>query len=87
MVGVGSRNETESESGISHFVEHMVFKGGKRFPTARDVSEAIEGVGGVLNAATDRESDDLLDAGPHGQARTGRAGARRYASQPRARRS
>jgi predicted Zn-dependent peptidase len=38
MVGVGSRNETESESGISHFVEHMVFKGGKRFPTARDIS-------------------------------------------------
>ena len=56
MVGVGSRNETESESGISHFVEHMVFKGGKRFPTARDISEAIEGVGGVLNAATDREA-------------------------------
>ncbi len=56
MVGVGSRNETESESGISHFVEHMVFKGGRRYPTARDVSEAIEGVGGVLNAATDREA-------------------------------
>jgi predicted Zn-dependent peptidase len=56
MVAVGSRYETESESGISHFVEHMVFKGGKRYPTARDVSEAIEGVGGVLNAATDREA-------------------------------
>jgi predicted Zn-dependent peptidase len=56
MVGVGSRYETEAESGISHFVEHMVFKGGQRFPTARDVSEAIEGVGGVLNAATDREA-------------------------------
>ena len=56
MVGVGSRYESEAESGISHFVEHMVFKGGRRFPTARDVSEAIEGVGGVLNAATDREA-------------------------------
>jgi predicted Zn-dependent peptidase len=56
MIGVGSRHETESESGISHFVEHMVFKGGRRYPTARDVSEAIEGVGGVLNAATDREA-------------------------------
>jgi predicted Zn-dependent peptidase len=56
MVAVGSRHENESESGISHFVEHMVFKGGKRFPTARDISEAIEGVGGVLNAATDREA-------------------------------
>jgi predicted Zn-dependent peptidase len=56
MVGVGSRYESEADSGISHFVEHMVFKGGRRFPTARDVSEAIEGVGGVLNAATDREA-------------------------------
>ncbi len=56
MVGVGSRYERESNSGISHFVEHMVFKGGARYPTARDVSEAIEGVGGVLNAATDREA-------------------------------
>jgi predicted Zn-dependent peptidase len=56
MVAVGSRYESESESGISHFVEHMVFKGGKRYATARDISEAIEGVGGVLNAATDREA-------------------------------
>ena len=56
MVGVGSRHEHLSNSGISHFVEHMVFKGGVRYPTARDVSEAIEGVGGVLNAATDREA-------------------------------
>ena len=56
MVGVGSRYEHETSSGISHFVEHMVFKGGGRYPTARDVSEAIEGVGGVLNAATDREA-------------------------------
>lgn len=56
LVGVGSRFETNDEAGISHFVEHMVFKGGARYPTARDVSEAIEGVGGVLNAATDREA-------------------------------
>jgi len=56
MVAVGSRHEDAATSGISHFVEHMVFKGGARYPTARDVSEAIEGVGGVLNAATDREA-------------------------------
>ncbi len=55
MVGVGSRNESASNSGIAHFVEHMVFKGGRQYPTARDISIAIEGVGGVLNAATDRE--------------------------------
>ena len=56
LVGVGSRYESAAESGISHFVEHIVFKGGRRYPTARAISEAIEGVGGVLNAATDRES-------------------------------
>jgi predicted Zn-dependent peptidase len=56
MVAVGSRHENLANSGISHFVEHMVFKGGRRYPTARDVSIAIEGVGGVLNAATDREA-------------------------------
>jgi predicted Zn-dependent peptidase len=55
MVGVGSRNESASNSGIAHFVEHMVFKGGRQYPTARDISIAIESVGGVLNAATDRE--------------------------------
>ncbi|TMB92696.1 MAG: insulinase family protein [Chloroflexi bacterium] len=56
MVKVGSRYEDDARSGLSHFVEHMAFKGGGRYPTARDVSEAIEGVGGVLNAATDREA-------------------------------
>ncbi|MGA7989484.1 MAG: pitrilysin family protein [Candidatus Dormiibacterota bacterium] len=56
MVAVGSRHESASNSGISHFVEHMVFKGGRRYPTARDVSIAVESVGGVLNAATDREA-------------------------------
>lgn len=56
MVAVGSRYESADDSGISHFVEHMVFKGGRRYPTARAVSEAIERVGGVLNAATDREA-------------------------------
>jgi predicted Zn-dependent peptidase len=64
MVAVGSRHEDVSNSGISHFVEHMVFKGGGRYPTARDVSEAIEGVGGVLNAATDREATVFWTRGP-----------------------
>ena len=72
MVAVGSRYETEAESGISHFVEHMVFKGGSRFPTARDISEAIEGVGGVLNAATDREATVFWTRVPIGQARSWR---------------
>jgi predicted Zn-dependent peptidase len=54
-VGAGSRYETTEEAGISHFVEHMCFKGTRQRPTSKEISEAIEGVGGVLNAATDRE--------------------------------
>src|SRR5215212_9358771 len=54
-VGAGSRYETRTEAGISHFVEHLTFKGTTRRPTAQVISEAIDGVGGVLNAATDRE--------------------------------
>jgi predicted Zn-dependent peptidase len=54
-VGAGSRYETAPESGVSHFVEHMVFKGTEKRPNAQLISEAIDSVGGVLNAATDRE--------------------------------
>ena len=54
-VGAGSRYETQELAGISHFLEHLPFKGTKSWPTARHVSEAIEGVGGVINASTDRE--------------------------------
>ncbi|MCH8989518.1 MAG: insulinase family protein [Chloroflexi bacterium] len=54
-VGAGSRYESDKLAGVSHFIEHLPFKGTKNWPTARDVSEAIEGVGGVMNASTDRE--------------------------------
>jgi predicted Zn-dependent peptidase len=54
-IGTGSRHETLEESGISHFLEHILFKGSAKYPTAKEISEAIEGVGGVLNASTDRE--------------------------------
>src|ERR1700737_926939 len=53
MFGTGSRSETAEECGLAHFIEHMVFKGGERYPTARLVSE---GVGGTINASTDREA-------------------------------
>lgn len=53
--GVGARYEPDPISGASHFIEHMLFKGSERFPTAQTISEAIEGVGGVLDAATDKE--------------------------------
>lgn len=52
---VGSRFEPNPISGVSHFIEHMLFKGSKRYPTARLISEAIEGVGGVFNGSTGKE--------------------------------
>jgi len=55
FIGAGSRYETEPQTGISHFIEHMLFKGTLKRPTPRTISEAIEGVGGVLNAGTDKE--------------------------------
>src|ERR1700691_470961 len=55
LVRVGSRWESKRLAGGSHFLEHIVFKGPDNFPTSRDVSESIEGIGGVLNASTDKE--------------------------------
>jgi predicted Zn-dependent peptidase len=52
----GSRLETAAEAGVAHFMEHITFKGTAAYPTTRAISEAIEGVGGSFNAATDRES-------------------------------
>lgn len=54
-VGAGSRYETRPQAGMSHFVEHMLFKGSQRRPTAQLISEAVDGVGGLLNGGTDRE--------------------------------
>jgi predicted Zn-dependent peptidase len=55
FVRVGARNESEEQSGVSHFLEHMVFKGTESRPRPVLISEAIEGVGGSLDAATDHE--------------------------------
>lgn len=52
LVGVGSRYETPGINGISHFLEHMVFKGTAKYPTTEDVN-VIERVGGLQNAYTD----------------------------------
>ncbi|MHA1538722.1 MAG: M16 family metallopeptidase [Alphaproteobacteria bacterium] len=54
-VGVGARDETKAQNGVSHLLEHMAFKGTER-RTARDIAEEIEAVGGHLNAYTTRES-------------------------------
>ncbi|GAH69708.1 unnamed protein product, partial [marine sediment metagenome] len=55
FIGVGSRYEAEAEAGVSHFIEHLLFKGTAKRTTARAISEAIEGVGGILNGGTDKE--------------------------------
>ncbi|HYL42835.1 MAG TPA: insulinase family protein, partial [Ktedonobacteraceae bacterium] len=52
---VGSRYESGELAGVSHFIEHMLFKGTQRYPTARLISEAIEGVGGIFNGSTGKE--------------------------------
>ncbi len=53
-IGTGSNNEHSSIAGMSHFLEHMVFEGTKT-RTAKQISEAIENIGGDLNAATTNE--------------------------------
>ena len=55
FVGTGSRYESAEHSGVSHFIEHVCFKGTAMRPTAKEISEQIEGVGGVLNGGTDKE--------------------------------
>jgi len=54
-LGAGSRYETPDQAGLSHFIEHLCFKGTERHPTPQEISQAIDGVGGSINAATDRE--------------------------------
>ena len=54
-VGVGSRYEANDRAGVSHFVEHMVFKGTKRRPDPVDISAQIESTGGMINAGTEHE--------------------------------
>ena len=55
FVKVGSRNETEDNNGISHFLEHMMFKGTRNY-TSKEISEKLDNVGAVYNAATSYES-------------------------------
>jgi predicted Zn-dependent peptidase len=53
----GARNERTEENGMAHFLEHLVFKGGEKYPNYKDVNETAERLGGVLNAYT---SHDLV---------------------------
>lgn len=54
-VATGSRKETQENMGISHFLEHMAFKGGKKYKSAQAVSSAIDAIGGDFNAGTSKE--------------------------------
>jgi predicted Zn-dependent peptidase len=71
FVGAGSRGEDKRTKGLAHFLEHMMFKGTPKRPSAIEVAEAIEGAGGVLNAYTAKEltcywnqvPDDRLETG------------------------
>jgi predicted Zn-dependent peptidase len=56
MVGAGSRYETRQNNGISHFLEHMAFKGTAKRPSAIDISNLIDGIGGEFNAFTGKET-------------------------------
>ena len=51
----GARTERTEENGMAHFLEHLVFKGGEKYPTYKDVNETAERLGGVLNAYTSHD--------------------------------
>jgi len=51
----GSRQEDEHLAGVSHFIEHLFFKGTQRRPTSKEVATSIESIGGFINASTDKE--------------------------------
>jgi predicted Zn-dependent peptidase len=53
-IGAGSRDETDAKAGVSHFIEHLLFKGSSRYG-AQEIAEIFDGLGGELNAATSRE--------------------------------
>jgi len=53
-IGVGSRDEKDERAGVSHFLEHLLFKGSARY-SAQEIAETFDGLGGELNAATSRE--------------------------------
>lgn len=65
----GSRAETDDDAGAAHFMEHLTFRGTAAYPSSQAISEAVEGIGGSFNAATDRESTVYWAKVPSRQAR------------------
>src|SRR5204863_8783321 len=63
-VGVGGRYEPAPLNGVSHFIEHLLFKGTRK-RSAKEISQAVEGIGGYLNAFTGEESTCFYSKGRH----------------------
>ena len=60
FVGAGSRQESKDINGIAHFLEHMFFKGGKKYPDTKAVAGTLDGVGAQYNAGTGEETVDYF---------------------------
>jgi predicted Zn-dependent peptidase len=67
VIGVGSRYEEEKHQGISHLIEHMLFKGTKQRKNTLEISQVIEGIGGEINAYTSKETTQLYVKVPQEQ--------------------
>jgi predicted Zn-dependent peptidase len=68
-IGAGSRDETDAKAGVSHFIEHLLFKGSQHY-TAQQIAEIFDGLGGELNAATSREHTMVYARVPDDHAQT-----------------
>src|SRR3989344_1916740 len=55
LVHIGSRHEGAAENGLAHVLEHMLFKGTQKWPTAKELSQTLDGVGADYNAFTSKE--------------------------------
>src|SRR4051794_41969317 len=63
-IAAGSRDEQASEAGVTHFIEHLLFKGTERY-SALQIAEIFDGLGGGPNAPTSREHTPVYARGPH----------------------
>ena len=70
FVPVGSRHEADHHAGLSHLLEHLVFKGTRGHPEPGSLSQLVEGCGGSVNASTDRELTVYSAKVPAGEAAT-----------------
>ena len=68
-IGTGSRDEPRPRAGVSHFIEHLLFKGSSRY-SAQRIAELFDAMGGELNAATSRETTVLYTRVPDGHLKT-----------------